>query len=317
MDHLGGSLATLVSVAGPALDTRWWHPETAGGEAPEPVRPLCQWLSVHPDRMLVIENMGSGPHLKDDEGLRLLAHRAALACALRHGTGPRALLFVFFDRPRAFTRMDYALLEAVAGFLGRMLEAEDLKQSVHRLEDALAITQAVMQDSSIRDPETDLPNLHYLEIWERALLGLEHRPASLVVAECRFHPRDAQAMARLRQAAGSIRGNDLVIRAGVDRFMVILRQTPTNRADLQLHRFLSHLGGAPMGATLWVPGPLGLGIASCNERLQQALDESLRMALPTLVWRLPQAESGPPVPSAGTGAPGVPRPWQPPILRRP
>lgn len=315
-DHLGATLATLVTVSGSTMDTRWWHPETTDAPAPEPVRPLCEWLAAHPDRMLVIQDMAVGPHLKDGEELRLLPHRAALACALHHAKGVQALLFVFFDRPRTFSRVEFALLEAVGGFLGRMLEAEDLKQSVHRLEDALAITQAVMQDSSVRDPETDLPNLHYLEIWGKALLGLEDRPASLVVAECRFDPRGGTARARLREAAGSMRASDLVARVGPDRFQVILRNTPRHRADFQLHRFLGHLGGAPMGVTLWVPGPKGLSLASCSPRLQEALAESLRMETPTLVWRLPQDPLASPPPAPTGAVPGEARPWKPPVIRR-
>ena len=98
----------------------------------------------------------------------------------------RALLA---DRPSGgiiFTTVQkFALLDAVAGFMGRVVEIEDLKLSLHRLEESLAITRAVMEDSSIRDAETDLPNLRYLEVWQRALLGSDQRPESLVVAE--FH----------------------------------------------------------------------------------------------------------------------------------
>lgn len=314
-EHLGGSLATLVTVAGTTMDTRWWHPDTPEATAPEPIRPLCEWLAGHPDRVLVIQDMEDGPHLKDGAELRLLTHRAALACTLHRSGGVQALLFVFFDQPRAFSRMDFALLETVGGFLGRMLESEDLKQSVARLEDALAITQAVMQDSATRDPETDLPNRHYLEIWEKALLGLEDRPASLVVAECRFRLDGGNARTRLRQAAESVRASDLVVRMGQDRFQVILRQTPRHRADLQLHRFLSHLGGAPMGATLWIPGPNGLPLASCGALLQEALEASLRMVIPNLVWRLPPPAAEAPAP-APPEPPGKPRPWQPPVIRR-
>ena len=312
-EHLGGSLATLVTVGGTTMDTRWWHPESPEALAPEPIRPLCEWMASHGERVLVIQDMDTGPHLNGAEELRLLPHRAALASTLHRGGGVQTLLFVFFDQPRAFSRMDFALLETVGGFLGRMLESEDLKQSVARLEDALAITQAVMQDSAIRDPDTDLPNRHYLEVWEKALLGLEDRPTSLVVAECRFRLADKATRTRLRQAAESVRASDLVVRIGQDRFQVILRQTPRHRADLQLHRFLSHLGGAPMGATLWIPGPQGLPLASCGTLLQEAVEESLRMVIPNLVWRLPAPAAEAPAPPE---PPGKPTPWQPPVIRR-
>ena len=47
----------------------------------------------------------------------------------------KALLFVFFVEARDFTRTDFVLLDAVAGFMGRVLEIEDLKVSLNRMED--------------------------------------------------------------------------------------------------------------------------------------------------------------------------------------
>lgn len=308
-EHLGASLATLVTVSGAALDTRWWHPET--GPLPEPVRPFCEWLSAHPERMLVVPDMAQGPHLNGAEEVRHLAHRAALGCALRHGNTVKALLFTFFDAPRPFSRMDFALLEAVGGFLGQMLAAEDLKQSVHRLEDALAITQAVMEDSSIRDPETDLPNLRYLEIWQRTLLTSDPRPTSLVVAECRLALQGRRDVARLRKAAEGVRASDLLVRAGPDRFLAIFRNTPRALAHAMLLRLRTQLGNPPLGATVWVPGPSEPGWEACQPRLDAALAESRATVLPSLAWRLPEGlPPEPPEPSR------EPRPWQPPVIRR-
>ena len=315
--HLGATQTCLVMTDGPTLDTRWWYPEEADQIPPVPVVPFCLWLLEHPERVLAVENTATNPHVCG----RLPAgfpHGAVLGCALRHGQGVRALLFASFDAPRTLLRTDTALIEAVALLLGRFMEVQDLKQSVLRLEDALAITQAVMEDSSIRDAETDLPNLRYLEVWEKALLSSDHRPASLVVAEFQVPLSRDREPARIRSASAGVRAGDLLLRVGSDRFMVVFRHTPHSIAHVLLLRLRSQLGGGAMGATLWIPGPTGLGLASCRERLDAALKESMGMDTPGLVWSLPEFE----IPTArfslrrrpGPTAPSPPHPWIPPIL---
>ena len=318
--HLGASHTCLVMTDGPTLDTRWWYPEVPDEVPPVPVVPFCLWLLEHPERVLVIENMATNPHVCDRLPVGF-PNGAVLACALRQGTGARALLFASFAAPRTFHRTDTALVEAVALLLGRFLEVEDLKQSILRLEDALAITQAVMEDSSIRDPETDLPNLRYLEVWEKALLSSEHRPASLVVAECQVPLRRERDLARIRKASAGVRAGDLLLRLAPDRFMVVFQHTPHSIAHVLLLRLRSQLGARAMGATLWIPGPAGLGLISCRERLDAALRESRRMETPSLVWCLPESETAPTkVPPRRRPAPPAPvrpvsQPWIPPILR--
>jgi GGDEF domain-containing protein len=320
VEHLGASLATLVMVSGSLAETRWWQPEKGNEEPPAAVPSFCEWLLAHPERTLVIRDMGIGPHAPNLVNPQALPYRAALGCAIRQGEGVKALLFVFFDRTRGFPRTEFALLEAVAGFIGRVIEIEDLKQSLNRMEDALAITRAVMEDSSVRDPETDLPNLRYLEIWQKAMLGSEHRPNRLVVAECRVAVRNRKDVARILKAVEGVRAGDLVARVAPGRFLIIFQHTPRSVAHILLLRLRTQLDGAPMGATLWVPGPQGLGLASCQPRLDAALAESQAMALPALVWRLPEgvAEDAPPL-RKPRAAPAASRPqrWEPPVLRKP
>jgi hypothetical protein len=316
--HLGASQTTLVMVSQGMVDTRWWWPEGTDDAAPAPVGPLCDWLLEHPDRLLVVKDFRTDPHTRKKAELTSLPHQAALGCALRQGDGVRALLFAFFDQPQVFPRTAFTLLEAVAGFISRMLEIEDLKQSLNRLEDALAITQAVMEDSSTRDPDTDLPNLRYLEIWEKAMLASDHRPESLVVAECHVAMKSRKDAAKVRQAAEGIRAGDLVVRLAPGRFMIIFQHTPRSIAHVLLLRMRSQLDGAPMGATLWVPGTEGLGLESCRASLDAALAASRAMANPGLVWVLPpglgEDSSTPRRPAAPVVAP--PQVWQPPTLRR-
>ena len=319
VDHLDASLATLVMVSGSAMETRWWHPEKEGEEPPVAIPSFCEWLLANPERTLVVRDMETGPHSADLVEPKALPHRAVLGCALRQKDGVKALLFVFFGRTRAFPRAEFALLEAVAGLIGQVIEIEDLKQSLTRLEDALAITRAVMEDSSVRDPETDLPNLRYLEIWQKAMLGSEHRPERLVVAECRVAVRNRKDVARILKAAEGVRAGDLVVRVAPERFLIIFQHTPRSVAHILLLRLRMQLDGAPMGVTLWIPGPEGQGLASCQPRLDAALAESQAMAQPALVWRLPEGVADEPLPPKRSMAPAhsTPQRWEPPVLQIP
>ena len=320
-EHLHASQTTLVMMAGGVAETRWWHPELPNEEAPPAVASFCQWLLDHPDRTLVVRDMTAGPHLPGLAGLEL-PYQAALGCALRQADGVKALVFAFFDQPQHFSRAQFALVEAVSGFMSRVMEIEDLKQSLHRLEDALAITQAVMEDSSTRDPDTDLPNLRYLEIWEKAMLASEHRPASLVVAECNVAAKGRKEAGRIKLAAEGVRAGDLVVRGPGGRLLVIFRHTPRSIAHVLLLRMRTQLGSIPMGVTLWVPGPEAQGLESCRPRLSSALEESRAMAQPGLVWHLP--EGVPPEPMLPHPEPRPVPPvlveppprWQPLTLRK-
>ena len=317
VNHLGASQATLVMVSGGLAETRWWHPELEDEEPPAAIPSFCEWLVAHPERTLVVRDMANGPHARHLDGSQTLPYQAALGCALRQGEGVKALLFVFFDQPRSFPRAEFALLEAVAGFMGRVVEIEDLKQSLNRLEDALAITRAVMEDSSTRDAETDLPNLRYLEIWQKAMLGSDQRPESMVVAECHVKIQNKKDVARLLKAAEGVRAGDLVVRVAQGRFLIIFRHTPRSVAHILLLRFRMQLEGAPMGATLWVPGPDRQGLESCQPCLEAALAESRTMEQPALVWNLPEGFQEEPLPRKRSAPrPAAPQRWEPPTLRK-
>jgi hypothetical protein len=332
VNHLGASQATLVMVSGGLAETRWWHPELEAEEPPAAIASFCEWLVEHPERTLVVRDMAIGPHARDLDDPAAIPHKAALGCVLRQGEGSKALLFVFFNQTRTFPRAEFALLEAVAGFMSRVVEIEDLKQSLNRLEDALAITRAVMEDSSTRDAETDLPNLRYLEIWQKAMLGSGLRPESMVVAECHVKIQNKKDVARLLKAAEGVRAGDLVVRVAPGRFQIIFQHTPHSVAHILLLRFRTQLEGAPMGATLWIPGAEAEGLESCQPRLDAALAESRALASPALVWNLPEGfretplprnrsapKSTAPQPSApqpSAPQPSAPQRWEPPTLRK-
>ena len=74
-----------------------------------------------------------------------------------------------------------------------------------------------------------------------------------------------------------------------------------------------------MGVTLWIPGPEGQGLASCQPRLDAALQESQAMAQPVLVWRLPEGVADEPLLPKRSTAPAVstPQRWELPVLQIP
>ena len=306
--HLGATLTSLVMVEPGGLETRWWHPERLGETAPAPPGEPCRWLLAHPERILA-QPEARGARRSGGPG-------ALLGCVLHQGGGARAILLASFQDPRPLRRTEVALLESVAMFLSQVLEVEELKRSVQGLEEALALTQAVVEDSSVRDAETDLPNRRYLEIWEHALVASGHTLHGLVVAEFQMPVRTRKDAARIRKAVVGIRAGDLVVRLGPDRFRVVFRHTPQSLAHILLLRLRTRLGGVPMGATLWEPGPGG-GLGSGIPRLERALAHSRTGHSPGLVWALPEGAPGAEplgaVPIRKPAAP--PLPWLPPTLR--
>jgi hypothetical protein len=151
------------------------------------------------------------------------------------------------------------------------------------------------------------------------MLGSEHRPDCLVVAECQMVVKGRKDAARIRQAAEGIRAGDLMVRIARDRFLIIFQRTPRSIAHILLLRLRMQLDGAPMGATLWMPGKEGLRLDSCQPRLAAALKESRAMAQPGLVWHLPEgAPDDPPPPRKRAPAPrpATPQRWQPPPLKK-
>jgi hypothetical protein len=286
--NMAGDLAYLVMVEGDALETQWWFPENKGGEAPPYIPSFCRWLLENPFRTLVLRDIATDEHWKDDPELIGLDLGAAAGAVLWEGGHVKGLVFVHYAKAHAFTRAELALLDAVAGFLGRILEVEDLKSSLSRLENALAITKAVVEDSSLQDPATKLPNLRYLDIWLKANLNVAATREEMTVAEWLLPIRSPEELIRIRETAEWIRGGDLLVSEGKGRFMLILQRTRKGLGHIFLLRLRHKLGELPMGATVWVPGADDTHLESVRVRLESAVEESRRMLQPSLVWRMPE-----------------------------
>lgn len=287
--HMHADLAYLVSVEGQALTTQWWSPERSGQAAPRQIPSLCQWLLDNPFRTLVLRDIAKDPRWKDDPHLATHGVGAVAGATLQDNGRVRGLVFLHYPAAHAFTRAELALLAAVATYLGRILEIEHLKSALSNLEDSLAITRAVVEDSTIQDPVTDLPNQRYLEIWLKANLTAACREQEVMtVALWRLSLGAPEGLERIREVAERIRGGDLLVFMGHDRFMLILRRTTKGLGQIFLQRMMQRLGERPMGATLWLPGQDDTRLESVRRRLDQALEESRAKDVPELVWLLPE-----------------------------
>jgi hypothetical protein len=292
--HLKADLAYLVTLEETILETQWWVPELPGENAPPHVASICQWMLANPFRTLVLADIPNDIHWKDDETLQARGIRAMAGALLRCNGHAKGFVFLHYSEPHAYSRTELALLDAVSGFLAHLLEMEDLKAALGRLENALAITKAVVEDSSLEDLNTRLPNLRYLEIWLGANLAMaSSRPEVMTVAEWDMDMKASDIQNRIRETASRVRGGDLFVSMGHGRFLLILQRTAQSMGDLFLRRLQPVIGSACIGATLWVPGVDDPRLESVRKRLAQALESSKSLQEQGLVWKLSNVGSGP------------------------
>ncbi len=284
VEHLGAAVAYLAMPEGSGFEVRWWSPEVDGEEGPQPVPEFCQWLSQNPYRMMVLRNLRDEAPWQDHPELLGRGIGAALGATLRDEGVVRGLLMIHFREPRPFERSDLALVDAVAGFLAKALEVEHLKVHLERLENALAITKAVVEDSSIQDSTTRLPNLRYLEIWLQANLPVAQEV--MTVAIWKLPAEKAGDRELLQLLSASIRGGDLLVSMGQGRFLLVLQRSPKGLGHLFLLRLRHKIGEYPMGATVWVPGGDDPRFETVRARCEAALSESQGTSMFPLIWNL-------------------------------
>jgi hypothetical protein len=140
----------------------------------------------------------------------------------------------------------------------------------------------------------------------------------MAVAMFRAPVKSRKDLGRLRLAAEQIRGTDLVVAAGENRFLVLLLGATKGLAHILLMRLRNQLDGVPMGATLWLPEADDPGLEGARKRAEDALRESDENEPKALVWRLPDG-----LPAAPRGHrlrlaeppqhpdPSLPRAWRP------
>jgi len=135
-----------------------------------------------------------------------------------------------------------------------------------------------------------LPNLHYLDIWLKANLYLARRRGECMCLARWDLPMTREMTKHLKAVADALRGEDLLVDMGRDRFLLLLPRTPREGAQILLARIRARIGETPMGATLWDPNlePDRQDFAAFHaiRRAQAALE--LATGSPE-VWRMAEA----------------------------
>jgi GGDEF domain-containing protein len=109
-----------------------------------------------------------------------------------------------------------------------------------------------VEDHSLENAPTRLPNRRYLDIWLKTHLYLARRRGESMAAIQWRIPEDSEGKALLREISNSLRGEDLLTDLGED-CLLLLPGADLEGTQILLERIRSILGPIPMGATLWQP----------------------------------------------------------------
>jgi len=257
VQQLGADRAVMTRVGDLGFEAFWWA--TSDGQAPDQSihnvsESFCPKVLENPTRTLVIRDATLDPRWKNHSGWRKLGIRSYIGAPLRQAGKIIGTLNIQSARPRDFSRAEVAMVNAMANLFSKTLEVETLKQELRMTRDALDLTTAVVEDSALECPQSHLPNLHYLEIWLKANLYLARRRGEAMSVVRWDLPLNRDSAKRLKAIAEALRGEDLLVDMGHDRFLLLLPRTPQDGARILLERIRLRIGEIPMGATLWDPG---------------------------------------------------------------
>jgi hypothetical protein len=204
-------------------------------------------------RTFMIHDASLNATWKDRDLVTRAGIRGFLGGVLWQEGHPEGILCVLDRRPRRFKRPEIALFTALANLMARTLEVELLKSELRMARDALDLATAVVEDTAYLNAATGLPSGHFLDVWLRAnLFTARRREEGIVIVEWRAKP-DTHPAERLRDAAETLRGDDLLVDLGRGEFLLLLPHTDREGAAKVLERLREVLGPIPMGATTWEP----------------------------------------------------------------
>jgi GGDEF domain-containing protein len=163
------------------------------------------------------------------------------------------VLSVQSQSARAWQAPEIDLVNAMAALFGKAMEVESLKVQLWQAQEALELSSAVLEDSAVENPRTGLPSRRYLELWCKSNLALARRRREIITLATWIQPPAAGRKQLLESLAGVLRGMDLVVDLGRDRFLLVLPRTAQPAAVTALARVREILGPVAMGATLWNP----------------------------------------------------------------
>jgi GGDEF domain-containing protein len=253
--QLGVTRALVASVGGRGLEHLW----CAGGEtarAPFPHDPnlnFCPHVLREPMTTLVIGDAGADPAWAGHSAWRTLGVRAYIGAPLRFSGEAMGVLSVQSETVRAWQPAEVALVNVMASLFAKAMEIEALKSELIQAKDVLDLTSAVMEDHALENARTGLPTRRYLEVWCKSSLTLARRRSEVIALATWIQPPRQDRTQILTQLAGTLRGVDLLVDMGRDRFLLVLPRTLQAGAEVVLKRFRKVLGRKAMGATLWNP----------------------------------------------------------------
>ena len=256
--HLGVDRAVVASLTARGLENLW----CAGGEggdrdpAPfphDPDRNFCSQVLREPAATLVIGDAGADPAWSGHPAWRTLGVRSYIGAPLRASGRPMGVLSVQAGTARVWQEPEVALVEVLAALFGKAMEVEALKAELAQAKDALDLTAAVMEDHALESPRTGLPTRRYLEVWCKSSLMLARRRREVIALVTWIQPPGPGREKALARLGGTLRGVDLLVDMGRDRFLLVLPRTLRAGAEIVLERFRKALGQNAMGATLWNP----------------------------------------------------------------
>ena len=253
--HLGVDRAMVASVTARGLESLWCA-EDGARTRPLPHDPnlsFCAQVVREPVAALVIEDAAADPAWADHPAFLTLGIRAYLGAALRFSAGPIGVLSVQSRTARTWQPSDVALVHAVAALFGKAMEVEALKVELDQAREVMDLTAAVMEDHALENPRTGLPTRRYLEVWCKSHLLLARRRREVIALATWIQPAKSERAQILARLAGSLRGVDLLVDLGRDRFLLVLPRTLRAGAETVLERLRPIIGPRPMGATLWNP----------------------------------------------------------------
>jgi hypothetical protein len=245
----------MTRVSNHGLETCWWATSARiGPEHPlhESDEHLCPRVLDHPDRILIIKDIQTDDQLQGHLVVQHMGIRTYLGISL----GPRSQVLGVLSlqslEPRAWTPREISLVKAVASLFGKTLEIEALREELQTTRNVLDLTAAIVEDHSLENPSTALPNRRYLDIWLKTHLFLARRRGESMAAIQWRIPVDAEGRAQLREISNGLRGEDLLTDMGED-CLLLLPGADLDGTQILLERIRSILGPIPMGATLWQP----------------------------------------------------------------
>lgn len=257
--QLGVDRAVVASMTARGLESLW----CAGGEGREDGSPIphdpdlgfCRQVMREPGATLVIADAEADPAWAGRPGRpdRAPGVRAYVGAPLRFSGGPMGVLSVQSEPARAWQSSEVALVNAMAALFGKAMEVESLKAELARAKEVLDLTAAVMEDHALESTRTGLPTRRYLDVWCRSSLPQARRRREIIALAIWVQPARSERGQMLAELARSMRGVDLLVDLGRDRFLMVLPRTLRAGAEIVLERFRKALGGVAMGATLWNP----------------------------------------------------------------